>query len=64
MTAAHLRSIAEAIGLPTGGSADQLRQCIERKLQTEREDPNVVVIIREVQTTEQIIALADGEGEG
>ena len=63
LTAAHLRAIAEAIGLPTGGSADQLRQCIEGKLQTEREDPNVVVIIREVQTTEQIIALADAEGE-
>jgi hypothetical protein len=45
LTAAHLRDIAEAIGLPTGGSADQLRQCIEGKLQTEREDPNVVVII-------------------
>ena len=60
LTAAHLRAIAEAIGLPT---ADQLRQCIEGKLQTEREDPNVVVIIREVQTTEQIIALADAGGE-
>ena len=63
LTAAHLRAIAEAIGLPTGGSADQIRQCIEGKLQTEREDPNVAVIIREVQTTEQIIALADAEGE-
>ena len=60
LTAAHLRAIAEAIGLPSGGSADQLRQC---KLQTEREDPNVVVVIREVQTTEQILALADSEGE-
>ena len=63
LTAAHLRAIAEAIGLPTGGSVDQLRQCIEGKLQTEREDPNVVVIIKEIQTTEQIIALADAEGE-
>ena len=45
LTAAHLRAIAEAIGLPTGGSADQIRQCIEGKLQTEREDPNVVIII-------------------
>ena len=42
---------------------DQLRQCIEGKLQTERKDPNVVVIIKEIRTTEQIIALADAEGE-
>ena len=63
LTAAHLRAIAEAIGLPSVGSADQIRQCIEGKLQTEREDPNVVVVIREVQTTEQILALADSEGE-
>ena len=63
LTAAHLRAIAEAIGLPSVGSADQLRQCIEGKLQTEREDPNVVVVIREVQTTEQILALADSDGE-
>jgi hypothetical protein len=33
------------------------------ELQTEREDPNVIVIIREVQKTEQIIALANAEGE-
>ena len=63
LRAVHLRAIAEAIGLPTGGSVDQLRQCIEGKLKTDREDPNVVVIIREAQTTEQIIALADAEGE-
>lgn len=36
LTAAHLGAIAEAIGLPTGGSVDQFRQCIEGKLQTER----------------------------
>ena len=42
---------------------DQLRQCIEGKLQTEHEDPNVIVIIKEIRTTEQIIALADVEGE-
>ena len=40
-----------------------MRQCIEGKLQTEREDPNVVVIVRELQTTAQILALADSEGE-
>ena len=60
LTVAHLRALAEAIGLPTLGSADQLRQCIEGKLQTERDDPNVVVIVRDV---EQILSLADSEGE-
>ena len=40
-----------------------MRQCIEGKLQTEREDPNVVVVVRELQTTAQILALADSEGE-
>ena len=39
LTVAHLRALAEAIGLPTLGSADQLRQCMEGKLQTERYDP-------------------------
>ena len=41
---------------------DQLCQCIEGKLQTEREDPNVIVI-KEIRTMEQIIALANAEGE-
>ena len=63
LTSTHLRAIAEAIGLPTKGSADQLCQCIKGKLQTECEDPNIIVIVREVQTTEQIVALADAEGE-
>ena len=63
LTATHLRALAEALGLPRAGSADQVRQCIEGKLQTEREDPNVVVIVRELQTTAQILALADSEGE-
>ena len=63
LTATHLRAIAEAIGLPSAGSVDQLRQCIEGKLQTERDDPNIVVVIREVQSTDHILALADSEGE-
>ena len=63
LTATHLRAIAEAIGLPSAGSVDQLCQCIEGKLQTERDDPNIVVVIREVQSTDHILALADSEGE-
>ena len=63
LTATHLRTIAEALKIPTAGSVDQLRQCIEGKLATEREDPNVVVIINECLSGEAILALADSEGE-
>ena len=62
MLVAYLHAIAEAIGLPSAGSADQLRQCIEGKLRTERDDPNVVVIVK-VQTTDKIVPLADSKGE-
>ena len=60
---AHLRTIAEALGLSRAGSANQLRQCIEGKLQTEREDPNVVVVVRENSRGQTILALADSEGD-
>ena len=63
LTLAHLRTIAEALGLPRAGSANQLRQCIEGKLQTEREDPNVVVVARENTRGETILVLADSEGD-
>lgn len=63
LTVAHLCAIAEAIGLPSAGSADQLRQCIEGKLQTERDNPNIVVVVCEVRFTGQTLALADSEGE-
>ena len=55
--------IAEALGLSRAGSANQLRQCIEGKLQTEREDPNVVVVARENTRGETILVLADSEGD-
>ena len=45
------------------GSADQLHQCIKGKLQSERDDPNVIIIVRDIQTTEQILALTNSEGE-
>ena len=34
VTAAYLRAIAKAMKLPTAGSADQLRQCIEAQFLT------------------------------
>ena len=63
LTTAHLCALAEAIELPIAGSGDQLRQCIEGKLRTEREDPNIVVIIQEVQIVEEVLSLADSDGE-
>ena len=60
LTVAHLHAVAEAIGLPTAGSADQLRQCIEGRLRTDRDNPNIVVIVRDI---EQILSLADSEDE-
>ena len=39
--------IAEAMGLPSGGSADEVRQLIEGKLQDEHEVRNVQVVFEE-----------------
>ena len=62
LTVAHLRMIAEALGVEKAGSADQLRQCIEGRLQTDREDPNVV-IVRQNSCGETRLTLADSEGK-
>ena len=62
-TAWHLRALAQALGLPTTGSADQLRQCIEGIVQRDHDYQNVVVIIRESLKTEHVVVLADSEGE-
>ena len=35
LTGAYLRQVATALGLPTEGSADQLRQVIEGQLETD-----------------------------
>ena len=63
LTAVHLRAIAQALGLPTAGSADQLRQCIEGSVQADRDYQSIVVIVRERPKTEQIIVLADSDGD-
>ena len=59
MTASHLR----ALELPTTGSAAQLRQCIEGRLQSERDYQSVVVIVRECLKTELVVVLEDSDGE-
>ena len=49
LTVHHLRWLSEALGLPTTGSADQMQQLIEGKLQSDhgRETGNVQVVIKE-----------------
>ena len=47
LTAAHLRYIAGAMELPHTGSADEVRQLIEGKLQDEHEVRNVQVVLEE-----------------
>ena len=57
LTAGHLRTLAR---LPTAGSPDQLRQCVEGIVQRDHEHRNVVVVVQESLKTEQVIVL---EGE-
>ena len=64
LTAAYLRAIANALGLPTGGSGDQLRQCIEGHIRVEldRDTSNTLVIIHDVPLGETRIQLSDADG--
>ena len=63
LAAWHLRALAQALELPTTGSAGQLRQCIEAVVGTDHEYQNAVVTVRESPKTEYSIALADADGE-
>ena len=51
LTAHQLRMISDALGLPTTGSADQMRQLIEGKLHADqgRGTGNIQVVIKEFQ---------------
>ena len=64
LTAAHLKRVAEALKLPTTGSADQLRQLIEGKLESDKrvEATNVQVVIQEEQCVELKLSLMDESG--
>ena len=63
LTAGYLRRLAKALGLPTSGSPDQLRQCVEGIVQRDRDHYNVMVVLQESLKTEQIVTLEDSEGE-
>ena len=62
LTAAHLRHIAGAMGLPSTGSADEVRQLIEGKLGDEREVRNVQVVLEEASVLNVKLSLTDEEG--
>ena len=49
LTCAHLKRVAERLELPATGSADQIRQLIEGKLQAEqgKEVCNIQVVVQE-----------------
>ena len=62
LTAAHLRQIASALELPTKGAADQLRQVVEGRLQTDGyEAKNVQVALEDCTLVRtKISLLAEG----
>ena len=62
LTSAHLKQVAEKLELPTTGSADQIRQLIEGKLQEDREVSNIQVIVQESTYRELGLSLIDEDG--
>ena len=64
LTAAHLKRVAETLKLPTTGAADQLRQLIEGKLESDKhvEAINVQVVIQEELCVESKLTLMDKSG--
>ena len=64
LTAVHLRAIAKAMDLTTTGSADQVRQMIEGKLQTDegRDIGSTLVILTERPMISTVLSLADSGG--
>ena len=63
LTSWHLWTLAKALGLPTSGSQDQLRQCAEGVVQRGHYYENVMVVVRESLKMEYIVVLEDLEGE-
>ena len=59
LTSVHLKQVAEKLELPTTGSADQIRQLTEGKLQEDREVSNVQVVVQESTYRELKLSLID-----
>lgn len=62
LTSTHLKQVAEKLELPTTGSADQIRQLIEGRLQEDREVSNIQVVVQESTYRELKLSLIDEEG--
>ena len=62
LTSAHLKQIAESLGLPTTGSSDEIRQLIEGKLQESRDVRNIQVVVDETPTISLKLSLMDEDG--
>ena len=62
LTTYQLKKIAEGLGLPTTGSADETRQLIEGKLEEGHDVHNVQVVVQEATTVNVTLSLMDEEG--
>ncbi len=63
VTTAYLQLLAQSLGLPTGMSADELRQQVEGKmLAMEHEPRNVQVVVQEQTRTELRLLMVDERG--
>ena len=63
LTTWYLCALAGALGLPTAGSQDQLRQWVEGIVQRDHDYQSVMVVVRESLKTEHVVVLEDSEGE-
>ena len=62
LTTVQLRKIAEGLGLPSAGSADEIRQVIEGKLEEGHDVHNVQVVVYEMTTVNVELSLMDENG--
>ncbi len=63
VTTAYLQLVAQSLGLPTGMSAEELRQQVEGKLLTMEHEPhNVQVVVQERSRVELHLLLVDEAG--
>ena len=62
LTTVQLKKIAEGLGLPTTGSADEIRQLIEGKLEEGHDVHNVQVVMNEATNISGSLSLMDEEG--
>ena len=62
LTTVQLKKIAEGLELPSLGSADEIRQVIEGKLQERHDVHNIQVVVQEATSVSVSLALLDEDG--